>query len=116
MSRPMDTGNERTCTLSTRVRFRPDKAQAGTMAPPVRKRSQRERLLRAMVELASRGGYTAANVSAVAADAGVSKPTFYDYFADREDCFTQTIVGVQEEVNTAVRATLDAAERPSPLT
>ncbi len=52
-----------------------------------RKSTQRERLLNGMVEAANRDGYAGAGVSQVIANAGVSRPTFYDYFADKDDCF-----------------------------
>jgi len=40
-----------------------------------------------MVAAASKGGYLGATVSEVITQAGVSRPTFYDYFADRDECF-----------------------------
>jgi AcrR family transcriptional regulator len=52
-----------------------------------RKSTQRERLLHGMVEAANRDGYAGASVSQVIANAGVSRPTFYDYFVDKDDCF-----------------------------
>jgi AcrR family transcriptional regulator len=52
-----------------------------------RKSSQRERLLAGMIAAAHRHGYAGANVSHVIEHAGVSRPTFYDYFADKDDCF-----------------------------
>src|ERR1700733_5224517 len=52
-----------------------------------RKSTQRERLLAGMVAAASKGGYLGATVSEVITQAGVSRPTFYDYFADRDECF-----------------------------
>jgi AcrR family transcriptional regulator len=51
------------------------------------KASQQERILAGMLIAANRDGYAGANVSAVIAQAGVSRPTFYEYFADKEDCF-----------------------------
>ena len=71
-----------------------------------------------MVEVANRRGYAGANVSAVIAEAGVSRPTFYDYFSDREECFTAAIDDIfaeqLAEVGDAVQArapkeALDAA-------
>lgn len=56
-----------------------------------RKATQRERLLKGMVAAANRDGYAGANVSGVIAEAGVSRPTFYDYFKDRDACFIATI-------------------------
>lgn len=48
---------------------------------------QRERILAAMLRAASKLGYRALNVSDVLEHAGISRPTFYLYFANKEDCF-----------------------------
>ncbi len=64
-----------------------DSNPINTMSAHDRKSTQRERLLKGMVAAASRYGYAGANVSQVIANAGVSRPTFYDYFADKDDCF-----------------------------
>jgi AcrR family transcriptional regulator len=45
-----------------------------------RKSTQRERLLNGVITVANRDGSSRASVSAVIAEAGVSRPTFYDYF------------------------------------
>jgi len=71
-----------------------------------RKSTQRARLLRGMVDVANRGGYAAANVSAVIEKAGVSRPTFYDYFADRDACFLASIEDVHEGLLELVREAL----------
>jgi AcrR family transcriptional regulator len=76
-----------------------------------RKSTQRERLLRGMVDVANRGGYAAANVSAVIEKAGVSRPTFYDYFADRDDCFLASVTDVRRSLLEHVTAKL-ADARP----
>ncbi len=76
------------------------------MAQNARKRTQRERLLKGMVEAANRHGYAGANVSAVIGEARVSRPTFYDYFADRDDCFRASIEDVQQELLDAVEQAL----------
>ena len=49
-------------------------------------RSQRERLLDAMIAVAATGGYGSASVARVSRAAGVSSATFYELFKDREDC------------------------------
>jgi AcrR family transcriptional regulator len=49
--------------------------------------SQRERLISGMVAAAARHGYAKASVARVIAQAGVSRATFYEQFADREECF-----------------------------
>lgn len=48
---------------------------------------QRERLLVAMLRAASELGYRSTNVQDVIERAGVSRPTFYEHFANKEDCF-----------------------------
>lgn len=48
---------------------------------------QRERLIVAMLSAASDLGYLATNVQDVIERAGVSRPTFYEHFANKEDCF-----------------------------
>jgi AcrR family transcriptional regulator len=48
---------------------------------------QRARLLAAAVEIVGELGYGAMSTARVSARAGVSRKTFYDSFADREDCF-----------------------------
>jgi AcrR family transcriptional regulator len=49
--------------------------------------SQRERLVQAMVELVGRQGYEATTVPQVVAAARVSRNAFYEFFADKTDCF-----------------------------
>lgn len=51
---------------------------------------QRERLLNGMAKAVARRGYTGATVAQVIAHAGVSRSTFYEHFADKEDCFLAT--------------------------
>jgi AcrR family transcriptional regulator len=48
---------------------------------------QRMRILAAMAEVASERGAGSVTVAHVVARAGVSRRTFYDLFADREECF-----------------------------
>jgi AcrR family transcriptional regulator len=72
--------------------------------------SQRERLLEGMIAAANRGGYAAANVAAVIEEAGVSRPTFYQHFSDREQCFLAAV----EEVHAALMRKLDAALARNP--
>lgn len=48
---------------------------------------QRERLVVAMLLAASELGYRETNVQDVIDRAGVSRPTFYEHFSNKEDCF-----------------------------
>jgi AcrR family transcriptional regulator len=48
---------------------------------------QRERLLVGMLRAVSELGYRRANVQDVIERAGVSRPTFYEHFTNKDDCF-----------------------------
>ncbi|HST34230.1 MAG TPA: TetR/AcrR family transcriptional regulator [Solirubrobacteraceae bacterium] len=71
-----------------------------------RRSTQRERLIAGMITAANRDGYAGASVSAVIDEAGISRPTFYEYFADRDACFLATIGEVHERLIAAVRRAL----------
>ncbi len=69
--------------------------------------SQRARMLDAMTRAVAHKGYTAVTVGDVVAAAGVSRRTFYEYFADKETCFLEAYAtGAQvviEDIHQAVR-------------
>jgi AcrR family transcriptional regulator len=77
-----------------------------------RKSTQRQRLINGVIEAANRRGYSATNVSAVITNAGVSRPTFYDYFTDRDDAFKAAIEDVQAELLQAAKDELAGAQPP----
>jgi AcrR family transcriptional regulator len=54
-----------------------------------RYRAQRGDLLRAAARLAARKGYARTRVSDLVAEAGLSKSTFYEHFASKEECFVE---------------------------
>ncbi|HSZ12613.1 MAG TPA: TetR/AcrR family transcriptional regulator [Solirubrobacteraceae bacterium] len=74
-----------------------------------RKPTQRERLLRGMVTVANRDGYAGASVSQVIGEAGVSRPTFYDYFKDRDDCFRAAILEVHARLLGELHGAVEVA-------
>jgi AcrR family transcriptional regulator len=80
------------------------------MAQRGRKNTQRERLLTGMVTVANRGGYAGATVSAVIAEAGVSRPAFYSYFKDRDTCFVSCVQDVHAQLLGAVAHALEQAQ------
>jgi AcrR family transcriptional regulator len=61
-----------------------------TVQTTSRKSTQRERLITGMFAAVGRHGYAGTNVSHVIEHAGVSRPTFYEYFSDKDDCFITT--------------------------
>ncbi|HWO24510.1 MAG TPA: helix-turn-helix domain-containing protein [Kofleriaceae bacterium] len=64
--------------------------------------SQRQRLLEAMAELVAEHGYAAVTIGDIATRAGTAKRTFYDHFADKEQCFLAALDGITD---TLVQAT-----------
>ncbi len=73
-----------------------------------RKGTQRERLLAGVVKMANSEGYAGVNVSKIIAEAGVSRPTFYDYFADKDDCFEVALAEAHGRLLDAIRASVAA--------
>ncbi|HEX6676947.1 MAG TPA: TetR/AcrR family transcriptional regulator [Actinomycetes bacterium] len=78
-------------------------------------RSQRTRMLRALVEVVAEKGYVATTVADVIGRAGVSRTTFYEQFKDKEDCF---LIAFQKggqaqylKVIEAVRSASDPVEQ-----
>lgn len=49
--------------------------------------SQRTRLLQATVELGTERGFASLTLADIVASAGVARSTFYEYFANKEQCF-----------------------------
>lgn len=60
--------------------------------------SQRERLLRGVVESVAHRGFEATTVPMVVAAARVSSNAFYEHFADKTDCFLQACDEVADEL------------------
>jgi AcrR family transcriptional regulator len=58
-----------------------------TLPPELIRAIQRERLLAAMIRTVTEIGYNALTVQNVLGRAGISRPTFYEQFEDKEDCF-----------------------------
>lgn len=73
-----------------------------------RKGTQRERLLDGMLLAAVRRGYEGASVAQVIAHAGVSRPTFYEYFTDKDDCFLTVHREISEQLFERVEEAVDA--------
>jgi AcrR family transcriptional regulator len=93
-------------------------AARGRHAPPpeVRLPLQRERLLRAAAFEFARTGYAGASSESISRAAGMSKATFYEHFANKEECmlalfdFAAAVVS-ESIVSAAQGAPQDAGER-----
>jgi TetR/AcrR family transcriptional regulator, mexJK operon transcriptional repressor len=69
------------------------KAAASSDPSPLRQGSpvKRAAIVRAALEVFVREGYARTSVDAIAAGAGVSKRTIYDYYGDKEQLFLSTL-------------------------
>jgi len=65
-------------------------------------RSQRERMVESMIAVVALKGYTETTVADIISNAGVSRATFYEQFADKEDCFIAAYGTVMERMLTYV--------------
>lgn len=70
--------------------------------------SQRERLIRAMLETVAEQGYDATTVPEVVARARVSRNAFYEFFADKTSCF---IAACDEEASELLGVVLAEGSR-----
>lgn len=61
-------------------------------------KSQRERMVDAMVAVVAEKGYAETTVADIISAAGVSRATFYEQFADKEDCFLAAYGKIMEEM------------------
>ncbi|HEX6687495.1 MAG TPA: TetR/AcrR family transcriptional regulator [Solirubrobacterales bacterium] len=72
-------------------------------------RSERERVLEAMVRMAAAKGYEATTVVDVVEFAGVPRETFDEMFAGKEDCFLEAYEAVFDVLVAHVTAAFEAA-------
>jgi AcrR family transcriptional regulator len=81
----------------------------GRHAPPleVRLSMQRQRLFEAAAAVFARTGYVDASAEAISREAGMSKATFYEHFANKEEC----VLALFDEAATEVlRSMAEAAQ------
>lgn len=102
--------------VNTRVTHMSDKGKQRPRAPhqlpPGRhplgrgfvKANQRQRVFDAIVDIASLAGYAAMSVEDIIATAGISRRTFYDTFAGKDDAFLAALDAVIAHLLERVRA------------
>jgi AcrR family transcriptional regulator len=72
---------------------------------------QRARILGAAVEVVAEHGMANVSVAHIVARSGVSRRTFYELFADREDCFLAAFDDVIQRIATVVLPAYEAQSR-----
>src|SRR3954454_21250202 len=87
----------------------------GRHAPPleVRQSVQRTRLFEAAAAVFARSGYAEASAESIAREAGMSKATFYEHFANKEECILALFEPGARTVLTAM-AEATAGAGPDP--
>jgi AcrR family transcriptional regulator len=80
-----------------------------TLPPDLVKAVQRERLLAAMIDAIADIGYNTLTVQNVLARAGISRPTFYEQFEDKEDCFLAAFDAAATRMRERVEASVAEA-------
>jgi AcrR family transcriptional regulator len=83
--------------------------------PPTLHAAARERLLDAAVRCIERKGMAGANVAAVAAEAGVSRPTVYRYFADQQALVEATMLHAARDLAERLGARLRELRAPAEM-
>jgi AcrR family transcriptional regulator len=89
----------------------PEKTQGGTQSLPraYLVRSERERLLEAMLRVAAAKGYEATTVKDVIEVAGVSEQAFEEMFTDKEACFLEAYEAVFDVLLAHMTSAFEAA-------
>jgi Transcriptional regulator len=84
----------------------------GRHAPPleVRLNVQRQRLFEAAARVFSQQGYAEASAEAISREAGMSKATFYEHFANKEECILALVDAAGAASRAAVAAAASTAE------
>jgi AcrR family transcriptional regulator len=84
----------------------------GRHAPPleVRLNVQRQRLFEAAAKVFSQQGYAEASAEAISKEAGMSKATFYEHFANKEECILALVEAAGEASRMAVAAAATAVD------
>src|SRR3954451_21264116 len=84
----------------------------GRHAPPleVRLNVQRQRLFEAAAKVFSTVGYAEASAEAISKEAGMSKATFYEHFANKEECILALVDTAGQASRMAVAAAASSAE------
>ena len=82
------------------------------MAPEVVAGIQRERLLKAMVEVVTRKGYAGTTVRDLLGASGLSRRTYYDLYGDKEACYLDAFAKVATELTSRIRTAIEHADAP----
>jgi AcrR family transcriptional regulator len=85
--------------------------------PPGRRQAiQRDRLLVSIAETVARKGYLDTTVEDVTSRAGISRRTFYELFADKQECFLAACESANRGLEGELERITKASSQPTPST
>ena len=76
--------------------------------PSDMKSTQRQRLIDGLIRVVGRDGYENTNITRIHKEAGVSRPTFYEYYGDRESCLAEALEQISAELIATVATAVAA--------
>jgi AcrR family transcriptional regulator len=83
-----------------------------TLPADIGVRSQRRRIVEAMIESCAERTYAATTIADIVAGAGISRTTFYKRFPDKRACFDATLDFCVEELREAAAGSHAASDSP----
>lgn len=86
------------------------------MPPHIGSRTQRERIIDAIVESCAEKTYAATTISDIVSGARISRTTFYKHFPDKRACFDAAVEHCLAELREAAAAAHSTADRPADAT
>lgn len=84
-----------------------------TIPVDIGERSQRQRIVEAMVECCAEKTYAATTIADIVSHASISRTTFYKRFDGKRDCFDAALEWCTEEVRAAVVTSYSASDSPA---
>jgi AcrR family transcriptional regulator len=76
-------------------------------------RSQRQRIVLAMLASCAEKTYAATTISDIVSGASISRTTFYKHFADKRACFDATVDFAIDELRAVASASVSSADSPA---
>jgi AcrR family transcriptional regulator len=83
-----------------------------TIPLDIGERSQRQRIVEALVECCAEKTYAATTIADIVSHASISRTTFYKRFGGKRECFDAALEWSTEEVRTAVVSSRRASDPP----
>jgi len=84
-----------------------------TTPPDIAQRTQRQRIIDAIIESCAEKTYAATTITDIVARAHISRTTFYKHFEDKRSCFDAALDRCLVELQSTAAASHDAADLPA---